>query len=388
MKIAYLDCFSGISGDMVLGSLVDAGLPFEVLTRLIDDLNLPGCKVVSREVKRAGIAATKVDVITSSKNKRRPAQILNLIDNLNLSSHLKEKSKKIFLNLAKAEVKIHQESLDSLHLHELGSLDTLIDIVGSVIGFDRMGVERIYASRVNVGGGRVKTSHGNFPIPAPATAQLLKGIPIYSTPIEAELTTPTGAAILKGLSTIHGPIPHMRLEEIGYGAGEKNLSSPNVLRVLMGEMETSAQEDWVVILETNIDDMNPQFYEYVTSSLFKKGALDVFLTPTQMKKHRPGVLLTVICQEEKKEAILNTIFKETTTLGIRMSRSRRRKLKRERKTFPSSLGKVKVKLSFFGDEVINVSPEYDDCRKIAQKKNLPLRKVYELIKREVLESKL
>lgn len=372
----------------MLGALVDAGLPLQILTELVDDLALPGCRISSKKSKRAGITATKVDLTLPSIQERRPVELLNLIDNLNLPFHLKEKSKKIFLNLAKAEVKVHQKSLESLHLHELGSPDTLIDIVGSVIGLDRMGVEKIYASRVNVGGGTVKTSHGDLPVPAPATTQLLKGVPVYSTGIKTELTTPTGAAILKGLSAVHGSIPEMRLEKIGYGAGKKNPPFPNVLRILIGEVGVFLQEDWVAILKTNIDDMNPQFYEHVISSLFERGALDVFLTPAQMKKNRPGVLLTVICEEERKEGILNTIFKETTTLGVRISRSRRRKLKRKVKNFQTSLGGVKVKLSILGGEVISAEPEYDDCRKIAEEKNLPLRKVYELIKKEVLGSDL
>jgi len=373
---------------MVLGALVDAGLPFEVLSRIVDSLRVPGCKITFERLKRAGISATKVDVIIPSQSKRRPAEILNLIDSLNLPLSLKEKSKEIFLNLAKAEVKIHEESLGSLHLHELGSLDTLIDIVGTVVGLDIMGIEKIYASGVNVGGGTVKTSHGTLPVPAPATVELLKGAPIYSSSeIEAELTTPTGAALLKGLSCRYGPIPNMRLEKIGYGAGGKDLSSPNVLRVLIGEVEGSSQEDLVVVLETNIDDMNPQFYEYVTNCLFKKGALDVFLTPAYMKKSRPGVILTVICEEVRKEELLKTIFEETTTLGVRISSTRRRKLEREIKVFQSSLGEVKVKLGALGGKTISASPEYDDCKRIAKERNLPLREVYEQIKKEINSKK-
>ena len=365
-----------------MGALVDAGLSLEVFNQILDDLHLTDCRVTSKRVKRSSIAAAKVDVIVLSEVRKSPAETLTLMDSLNLPSHLKEKSKEIFLTLTKAEAKIHQEDLESLHLHELGSLDTLIDIVGSVVGLDMMGIEKIYASRVNVGGGTVNTAHGRFPVPAPATAELLRGIPVYSSDIEAELTTPTGAALLTGLCTGYGPIPGIELQGIGYGAGGKDLSSPNVLRILIGEVQTSSQEDWVSVLETNIDDMNPQFYEHVMSSLFEKGALDVFLTSTQMKKNRPGVLLTVICDEEKKEELLKTIFLETTTLGVRVSSTRRRKLKREAKSFQSSLGKVTIKIGMLGGNIVNITPEYDDCKRIAAEKNLPLRDIYELIKKE------
>jgi len=382
MKVAYFDCFSGISGDMILGALVDAGLEVEVLTQIIADLNLTDCRIKARKVKKGGIGATKVDVIFPLEEKKEPAAILTLLDSLDLSSRLKEKSKRIFLTIAKAEAQIHRQDINSLHLHELGSPDTLIDIVGSVVGVDRMGVEKVYASPVNIGRGMVKTAHGPLPVPAPATLEILKGAPVYSGQVEAELTTPTGAAILTGFSPIFGPIPAMKVEKIGYGAGEKDLPSPNLLRILIGEERTSPKEDWVVLLETNIDDMNPEFYEYVIDSLFKKGALDVFLTPIQMKKARPGVLLSVLCEEQKEEELLGVIFTETTTLGVRVSRIRRRKMERETRKLKTSLGEVKVKVSMMDGKLIDFSPEYEDCKKIASEQNLPLRKVYELIKKE------
>lgn len=381
MKIAYFDCFSGISGDMVLGALVDAGLPLEIFTELIDNLNLPGCRITSRKVKRAGILATKID-ITFPPEKKSPAEILSLIQSLDIPQKLKEKSKRIFLTIAKTEAYIHQEDIDSLHLHELGSIDTLIDIVGSVVGLDRMGVKKVYSSPVNVGGGTVKSAHGLLPVPAPATVRILKGVPIYSSGVEAELTTPTGAAILTGFSPIYGPLPPMKLEKIGYGAGGRELSLPNLLRVLIGEQDTQPEEEWVSILETNIDDMNPEFYEYVIESLLKKGALDVFLTPVQMKKSRPGVLLSVICYEEKQDELLKVLFTETPTLGVRISHVRRKKLKREIKKLKTSLGDVRVKIGILNEKIVSVSPEYEDCKKVALEKNMPLRKVYEVVKIE------
>ena len=384
MKIAYFDCFSGISGDMVLGSLIDAGLKVDVLTNLIDELGVSNCSINVKKVKRGGISATKVDVIYPSEEKRAPAAVLTIFDRLNLPESVKNKSKKIFLDIAKVEAKIHKEDISSIHLHELGSLDTIIDIVGSVLGMCEMGIEKVYASPINVGGGKVKTAHGILPVPAPATAELLKEAPIYSSGVEAELTTPTGAAILTGFSPLYGPIPPMKLEKIGYGAGEKNFSSfPNVLRILIGEKETLPCEDQVVVLETNIDDMNPEIYEHVIDLLFKKGALDVFLTPVQMKKSRPGVLLSVVCEEGKEEDLLNVIFTETTTLGIRISKMRRRKLERKIKKLKTSLGEIKVKVSIQNNKIIGGSPEYEDCKKIAIERNLPLKKVYEIVRDEI-----
>ncbi|RLE13359.1 nickel pincer cofactor biosynthesis protein LarC [Candidatus Aerophobetes bacterium] len=382
MKIAYFDCFSGISGDMILGALVDAGLPLEVFTKLIDDLNLSGCRISSKKVKKSGISATKVD-ISFPPIRKSPAEILSLMESLDISQKLKEKSKSIFLTLAKAEAYIHQEDINSVHLHELGSIDTLIDIVGSVVGLDKMGIEEVYSSEINVGEGFVKTAHGYLPVPAPATAHILKGVPVYSSGVKAELTTPTGAAILTGFSSGYGSLPLMKLEIIGYGAGEKDLPSPNLLRVLIGEKSIqSEQEDWVSVLETNIDDMNPEFYDYLIDFLLKKGALDVFLTPIQMKKSRPGMLLSVICYEKKQKEIIDTIFSETSTFGIRVSRLRREKLKREIKNLKTSLGNIRVKLGILDGKIVSVSPEYEDCKKIALERKIPLKRVYELVKME------
>jgi len=382
MKIAYFDCFSGISGDMILGALVDAGLPLEVFTKLIDDLNLSGCRISSKKVKKSGISATKID-ISFPPIRKSPAEILSLMESLDISQKLKEKSKSIFLTLAKAEAYIHQEDINSVHLHELGSIDTLIDIVGSVVGLDKMGIEEVYSSEINVGEGFVKTAHGYLPVPAPATAHILKGVPVYSSGVKAELTTPTGAAILTGFSSGYGSLPLMKLEVIGYGAGEKDLPSPNLLRVLIGEKSIqSEQEDWVSVLETNIDDMNPEFYDYLIDFLLKKGALDVFLTPIQMKKSRPGMLLSVICYEKKQKEIIDTIFSETSTFGIRISRLRREKLKREIKNLKTSLGNIRVKLGILDGKIVSVSPEYEDCKKIALERKIPLKRVYELVKME------
>lgn len=366
-----------------MGALVDAGLEVDVFNQVISDLNLSRCKISSKRVKRGGIGATKVDVIFPYAEKKDPATILTLLDRLSFPSAWIEKSKEVFFIIAKAEAKIHCQDINNLHLHELGSLDTLIDIAGSVAGIYKMGIEKVYASPVNLGKGTVKTAHGLLPVPAPATLEILKGAPVYSGQTEAELTTPTGAAILKGFNSIFGPIPPMKVEKIGYGAGEKELSSPNLLRILIGEMIIPPQEDRVLLMQTNIDDMNPQIYEYLIDSLYKKGALEVFLTPVQMKKNRPGILLSVLCEEQKEEELLDTIFTETTTLGVRICQVKRQKARREIRKFKTSLGQVQVKISTFKGNLINFSPEYEDCKKIALKQNLPLRKVYELVKKEI-----
>jgi len=386
MKIAYFDCFSGISGDMVLGALVDAGLSLSFLEDVINRLGLRDCKVVGRKVKRKGVVATKVDVIFPPKSHYRPSEIIKIIENSSLEEKVKKKSKEIFLTLAQAESKIHGESLDSLHMHELSSPDTIIDIVGSVAGIYRIGIDEVFSSKINLGGGKVKTAHGELPVPAPATLEVLKGVPIYSSNVEVELTTPTGAAIIKGFSSSYGLLPEIKIDKVGYGAGQKELSSPNVLRLLIGERVSSFERDYVVVLETNIDDMNPEFYDYIMNSLFEKGALDVFLVPVYMKKNRPGNILTVICEEQNKENILKVIFSETTTLGIRINYAERRKLERKVENFKTSLGEVKVKLGVLNGRVMNFSPEYEDCKKIASEKGLSLRKVYDTVRKEVSSS--
>lgn len=383
MRIAYFDCFSGISGDMILGALVDAGLQKETLTNLIHELGFSNCSIKIYRVMRRGISATKVDVIHPPAERKTPTETLSLVNNLNFPESIKTKIKKIFLSIARTEAKIHQEDIAHLHLHELGSPDTIIDIAGAVIGLHEMGIKKIYASSINVGTGMVRTAHGTFPVPAPATAELLREASVYSNQVEAELTTPTGAAILTGFDPVYGSIPSMRLGKVGYGAGQKDLSSPNLLRILIGECEASLHEEQVVILETNIDDMNPEFYDYVTESLFKGGALDVFLIPIQMKKSRPGILLGVLCEEQNKENLLRIIFSETTTLGVRVSKVDRRTLKREMRKIQTSLGKVRVKISLYNGKIVDGSPEHEDCKQIAIKQGLPLKKVYEIVKGEI-----
>ncbi|MDP1759683.1 MAG: nickel pincer cofactor biosynthesis protein LarC, partial [Thermodesulfovibrionales bacterium] len=323
MKIAYFDCSSGISGDMCLGALVDAGVPVKKLENELLKLRVKGYSLEVERVKRSGFAATKADIVIveSSKFKVQSSKkwkdIERIIKASSLSESVKQKGLKIFKRLFTAEAKVHGEIFNTAHLHELGAVDCMVDIFGTVIGLKLLGIEKVYSSGVNTGGGFVRTKHGILPVPAPATAELLKGIPVYSDGINYELTTPTGAVILKEISSSFGTIPDMVIEKIGIGAGKKDFrDKPNVLRILIGqgkEQGAENREQRVAVIETTIDDMNPQIYEYVMERLFKAGALDVYLTQLIMKKGRPGIKLTVLCNSKEKENLMKIIFEETTT---------------------------------------------------------------------------
>ena len=382
MRVAYLDCFSGISGDMMLGALLDAGMSLDVIQTLIDDIGLASCKVVAQPVMRAGIAATKATIEGELDHVHSPAQMLALFDHLSCSEHTKERCKQVFLTLAQAEATVHKRDLDKVHLHELGSLDTLIDIAGSVVGLDSFGIERVHASNLNVGGGTVMTAHGRLPVPAPATAAILKSMPVFSSGAEAELTTPTGAALARNLVDVFGPLPKMKLEHIGYGAGDHELEQANVVRLMVGETDGELERQTVSIIETNIDDMNPEFYGYVMGVLQEEGALDVYLVPCHMKKNRPGTLLCVVCSCELEQKLVSIILRETTTLGIRVVKAERKKLSRQVRTIVSSLGEVRVKIAREGDRIVGFAPEYEDCRVLAETTGRPLRQVYDTIKAE------
>lgn len=401
MRIAYFDCFSGISGDMCLGAVVDAGITIKELERELQKIPVGGYELTSKKVKRARFEATKVDVILKVEEMRQKAEgrrwkdIEQVIQNSSLSQEIKQKGFKIFKMLFEAEAKVHGDEFDNIHLHELGATDCIVDVFGTIIGLDMLKVERVYSSAVNLGGGFVKTAHGILPVPAPAVTELLRGIPVYSEGVgsdsaSSELTTPTGAAILKGLSSGFGNIPPMSIEKIGIGAGSKDFKDkPNILRLFIGnELKTaclshdrlfSADElsvdEKVTVIETNIDDMNPQIYEYLMERLFKAGALDVYLTDILMKKGRPGIKLSVLCSENKKEDLMKIILSETSTIGLRFYETKRRVLKREIKTIDTEFGKVRVKYSKLGDSILKVTPEYEDCKEIAEKFNIPLLEV-------------
>ena len=380
MKTLYFDCFSGISGDMILGALVDAGLDFEVLKAELAKLNLAGYELSAGKVVKKGITGTKVEVSVAAEQKHRHlGDILKIIDDSELKADVKNISKKIFTNLAAAEAKIHNTEINKVHFHEVGAVDSIVDIVGTVIGLKELGVENVYASKVHTGSGFVDCQHGRMPVPAPATAELLKNIPVYSLGVESELTTPTGAAVLKSLALEFGPMPAMKIYTVGYGAGSRELEQlPNLLRVYLGEVNLERFEnDEAALVETNLDDMNPEFFEYVTEKLMDEGALDVFTVPIIMKKSRPGVKLTVLAEESKSHSIKEAFFRETSTFGVRFFRVKRDKLSREFWDVETKFGKIRVKIGKKGGNILQISPEYDDCKRIADQKGISIKEVFQ-----------
>ena len=380
MTLAYFDCFSGISGDMTLGALVDAGVPIEDLRAGLAKLGLPGYEITSEKVTRSSLAATKVNVILDKKEQpaRRLSDIKNIIEQSSLAQQVKEKSVTIFERLAEAEARVHGTTVDKVHFHEVGAVDAIVDIVGSVIGLDLLGITKIIGSPVNTGSGSVHTSHGRLPVPAPATAELLTGIPLYHSSLAFELTTPTGAAIISTISSFFGPLPQMKLNRVAYGAGNKDLpGQPNVLRLMIGEPVGEYEEDASMIIETNIDDMNPQAYDYLIERLMAQGAQDAYLVPIIMKKGRPAVLLSVLTDQSNMDAVLDTIFRESTSIGVRIHETGRMKLGREIHEVTTTYGTIRVKVSTRGDEILTVTPEYEDCKRIAEEKKVPLKAVME-----------
>jgi len=388
MKVAYFDCFSGISGNMILGALIDLGLDIEELRAELSNLPLQGYQLEARRVAKQGISAIYVDVVAhgdEAEKGRKLKDILNLIDQSEINEEVKGLSKQIFVRLGEAEAKIHNQDLTSVHFQEIGAIDTLIDILGSLIGLKLLGIERVSCSPLNVGKGLVRCSHGLLPIPAPITAELLKGLPVYATDVEGELTTPTGAAIITSIATHFGDMPSLRIQKVGYGAGKMDLAIPNLLRVFVGEAMEQAKDyttEGVTVLETNIDDMNPQFYDHIMESLLQAGALDVFLTPVQMKKNRPGTLLSVIIPRGQVEKLLDILFKESTTLGVRVSETRRLSLPRSFHLIKTKFGEIRVKVAHRGNSIIKMAPEYEDCKKAAKDYQVPLSQVYAEVQRK------
>ena len=379
MKTAYFDCFSGISGDMILGALIDAGLNLDELKGELKKLIISGFEINTEKVTRNSISGIKFSVEIQEEHVHRHLNdIIKILKNSSLDEDVKRTSEDIFQRLAEIEAKIHNTTVDKIHFHEVGALDSIVDIIGSVIGVKKLGIERIYSSRIHLGTGFANTQHGKSPVPVPATSELLKDIPVYSTGIESELVTPTGAVIISTLSSGFGEMPYMKIENIGYGAGSKVLKIPNLLRVFVGEiLEENYEKDEVILVETNIDDMNPEFFDYVTEKLFAEGALDVYKTPIFMKKNRPATLLSVIIPEEKLNRAVSIIFSETTTLGVRIQRINRQKLTREIVPVETKYGLIEIKVSKFGTEIKNLSPEYEKCKQIAEKLGVPLKEVFE-----------
>jgi uncharacterized protein (TIGR00299 family) protein len=380
MKLAYFDCFSGISGDMTLGALVDAGCAVEELRAGLRGLQIPGWDLTARKVWKNGMAATYVKVVTEDQAKHRSLSvILEILQNSQLAPVVRDRAAAVFQKLGEAEARVHDVPLEKIHFHEVGAVDAIVDIVGASIGFHAMGIESFACSALNVGGGTVKMAHGVLPIPAPATANLLLGKPTYSNGVQQELVTPTGAAIVATLCDSFGPQPPMSVSAIGYGAGTADLEGqPNVVRILVGEASektVAGFDEEIAVIEANLDDMNPQIYGYFSERALGAGALDVYTTPVQMKKNRPGTLLTVLCKPQDTNALMSLIFAETTTFGARSYRAERRVLPREWVNVATDFGDVRIKVSRMNGRILHVAPEYDDCRRLAVEKNVPLQRV-------------
>jgi uncharacterized protein (TIGR00299 family) protein len=410
LTILYFDCFSGAAGDMILGALLDAGLPLEDLRRALGSLAMEPESVWTERVTRAGISATKFHVRGEEgarahahdhehprahqeshghtrRSDRRPEtqhfhshrslqEINTLIDGSALSSAGRDRAKELFARLGDAEAAIHGASVERVHLHEVGSIDSIVDIVGTVYALEMLGADRIVSSPLNVGGGRVDSAHGVYPVPAPATTRLLEGVPIYSARQQVELVTPTGALLIGAYADEFGPIPAMRLQRAGYGAGSRDFTDmPNVLRVLIGEADAAASSHRVVVIEADIDDMNPQIFGVLIDRLLAEGALDVFYTSIQMKKSRPGTLLSIVAPPSARERLTATVFRETTTIGVRYQEMDRDCLDREVVSVETPFGPVGIKVARRNGELMNASPEFEDCARLASETGTPVKDV-------------
>ncbi|HKQ91790.1 MAG TPA: nickel pincer cofactor biosynthesis protein LarC [Blastocatellia bacterium] len=401
-RTLYLDCFAGASGDMLVGAMLDSGLDFELLRSALLKLGVEGYELSLGRVDRSGISAAKFDVHLTGEpqqhghhhnhdhshgehshghgrqsHHRSLSEIKGIISSSNLSEPVKQRAQAIFQRIGEAEAKIHDVPIETVHFHEVGAIDSIVDIVGACVAFDALKIERIISSPLHVGSGTFQCAHGTYPVPGPATAELLKGVPIYSKDVEGELVTPTGAAIISTLAEGYGSMPMMKIENIGYGAGTRDYPKfPNALRAIIGELEEDADRTpgAVTIIEANIDDLNAQVFGYLMEKALAAGALDIFYTPVQMKKNRPGVLLTLLCNPPDRERMCDLIFRETTTLGVRYRNEQREILTREFVTVETEYGPIRVKVSRARDgRVMNASPEFEDCRVAAEKSGVGLR---------------
>jgi len=394
--LAYFDCFAGISGDMTLGALLDLGVPFDWLKDQLKSIPLSNFDLARTTVHRSGIHATLVDVqAADDKSHRDFSQIRSMIENSPLADSVKSASLQVFQKLAHAEAHIHSCSLDQVHFHEVGGIDAIVDIVGTVLGLEYLGIKKITASPLPLGKGFVDCRHGKLPVPAPATLAILKGVPVYGTNIPNELVTPTGAAIVATAAQGFGAMPDMIVQAVGYGAGQRDLSDrPNLLRIITGspshpgtESSDVLLEDQVEIIETNIDDMNPELFGHLMGRLFEDGALDVCWIPVYMKKNRPGTMLQVLCKIESRNTLIHRILSETTSIGIRYYGVRRCLLQRESVEVTTSYGVLAAKRVKDAQGNFRIVPEYEACRKIALEHNIPLRNVYETVARETASEK-
>jgi len=386
--IAYLDCFSGISGDMLLGAMVDAGLSLDDLRGDLARLPLTGYEVRAERVTKQGLAGTKVTVEVEHAHAHRGlADILDLLAAADLPAEVQAGATRIFTRLAEAEAKVHGTSVEQVYFHEVGAVDAIVDVVGACCGLRRLEIEEVYASALPLGGGWVDTAHGRLPVPAPATVELLKGAPTYGGPVEKELVTPTGAAILTTLCLGFGPMPPMTVKATGCGAGSLDLPHPNLLRLMIGEPVEPLREQRLTVLETNIDDMNPEFYDHLMERLFAAGALEVYLTPIVMKKSRPGTLVSVLTEPAWVEALSEILFRETSTLGLRVMEVARRCLEREWREVETEYGRVRVKLGLLRGEIVTAAPEYEDCKRLALARGAPVKAVYEAARAAFLQGR-
>lgn len=386
MRTLYFDCFAGASGDMILGALVDLGLDAEELKRQLGLLGFKDASIEFEKVDRSGIFSTRAVVhAPEEKSHRHPHHIVGIIQAAGLSDTVKARAVAIFERLAKAEAKVHGIAIEKVHFHEVGAMDAIIDIVGACIGFDMLGIEEFRASAIHVGKGFVEMEHGRFPVPPPAVAELLKGVPVYSGEIEGELITPTGAAIISTLCSGYGPMPQMVIERSGYGAGTRKYDKfPNSLRLIIGEADSVKQSslsrietEALTLLETNLDDVSPQVLGFTFDRALELGALDCWFTPTQMKKNRPAVLFSVLCKNEDSNKLTELIYAETTTLGIRVSEVHRHALKREIRRVRTPFGEVDVKIGLFNGRIVNQMPEFEQVKALALKSGVPFNLVRE-----------
>jgi uncharacterized protein (TIGR00299 family) protein len=370
---------SGISGDMTLGALVDAGVELAALNEAVESLGIAGCRLVASEVKKNGFRATQVTVEHQPEHAHRHLHhITDMIDASRLSDRQKELAKRIFTRLGEAEAKVHGTTIRKVHFHEVGAVDSIADIVGAAVAWDLLGVDRIYASPVPTGRGSIEIAHGRVSVPAPATAELLQGIPLAESNVACELTTPTGAAILSTLVDTFGPLPAMTITRVGYGAGQRDLAEQaNLLRLFVGESVDAVSSDQIWVLETNLDDTTGEVIGYCTTKLWEAGALDVYSTSIQMKKNRPGVLLSVLCPSEKIEKIERILFRETGTLGVRRWPVSRHKLERRQHVVETEWGPIEGKLGWIEGQAPSFSPEFEACQRVAAEKGVPLKAVYD-----------
>lgn len=386
MKIAYFDCFSGVSGDKTLGALIDLGVPLEAVEAELAKVTLGGYELEAFPTLKNEIGAMRVKVhVSDQKVVRTWTSVRALLENSGLADSVKERALAIFGEIAATEAKLHHKPIGNVHFHEVGAVDSIVDIVGTVVALENLGVEDCYASPVPTGTGMVRTEHGVFPVPAPATIDLLRGIPTYSTSIPSELTTPTGAAILKVVVSSFGEMPAMVPEAVGYGAAKRDLEIPNVLRVIVGEVvEKHEEQEGVVVLETNIDNTSPELLGTVMERALEMGALDVWQTPIHMKKNRAGTTLSILCEEVMEAEFVSLLMSETNTLGVRKHVVGRTVATREVTRIRSSLGMVRIKVSRYQGRTTSIAPEHDDCVRIAKKTGLPVKQVHDRVKADAV----